>query len=147
MEETTEAEEPEEESEPTEAPAEEPAETTAAAEETEAVIEEVTEPAAAAEESEEVLLEIAPVTLADLPDEDELFAGYVDKVFYGGTEFFGTAAGETLTGDVKVLYDGLRPQIEAIAAGELDNAELTVSGGFTGNTITQPMLQQLVRAL
>lgn len=67
----------------------------------------------------------------DLPDSDELFAGYVEQQFYAGTlggiSTFSTGnrtAGSQLTGDAKTLYDALVPYIRDIANGKRTNTHI-----------------------
>lgn len=61
---------------------------------------------------------------------EELFALYAQQLFYGSrVSMFGTAAGETLTGDEKILYDALVPLIRQIANG--DRASTAISVGQT----------------
>ncbi len=58
----------------------------------------------------------------DLPDSDELFAGYVDQLFYAGANdgiaTLGEVGANKLTDPKeKAVYDNLKSQIEKIAAG------------------------------
>ena len=84
--------------------------------------------------AEEETLQCDEITVSDveLPENDELYAGYLENLFYGANEvsFFGTAAGEALTGDEKVAYDALRPYIEKIAKGERTSTIITLGGDF-----------------
>ncbi len=120
--------------EETTAPSEEPEETTAPAEETTEPVEETEE---ASEPSEETVPEeteavatkvrYTSVPNMELPSDEDLFEGYAENVFYGnGPAVLGTAAGETLSGDVKLAYDALVPVIHAIASGERASAIITV---------------------
>ena len=73
---------------------------------------------------------------SDLPGSDELFAGYVEQVFYGGSSAFGTAAGRRLSGDSKRIYDALVPVLKQIAAGQRSSTAIRIgqpasSGGIT----------------
>ena len=100
-----------------------------------------TDPSATEEpESEETVIEFTWIPQGDLPSEEELFAGYVEKTFYGESATYGITAGSRLTGVTKEVYDGLRPQIEEIAAGERDSAIITASGlnatGLPGTFMT-----------
>lgn len=62
------------------------------------------------------------VPTAELPDNEELFAGYVDKAFYGGVSFFGVSAREQLSTDTsKAFYDALKAEITKVAAGNLES--------------------------
>ncbi len=61
-------------------------------------------------------------TNVDLPDNDELFAGYVDQLFYAGANdgiaTLGEVGADKLTDPKKkAVYDNLKSQIEKIAAG------------------------------
>ena len=78
-----------------------------------------TDPSATEEpESEETVIEFTWIPQGDLPSEEELFAGYVEKTYYGESATYGITAGSRLTGVTKEVYDSMRPQIEEIAAGE-----------------------------
>ncbi|MBO5372955.1 MAG: Ig-like domain-containing protein [Lachnospiraceae bacterium] len=62
------------------------------------------------------------VTLDEYSSEnEELFAGYVEKTFYGnsGISFYGISAREELSASGQVLYDFLKEKIESVAKGEL----------------------------
>jgi len=65
---------------------------------------------------------------ADLPENDELFNGYVEKLFspWGGVSFFGAAAGNRLTGDEKAVYTALVDVIKDIAAGTRTSTVFTI---------------------
>ena len=155
VEETTGAEEPE----PTTGSTEAPEETTEAALETEAAetVPEGSAEAAAETEGEEPeepveeTLEFSLIPDVDLPEDEELFALYVDSIFYGGTATLGTAAGDRLTGDAAMVYEAMVPMIRQIAAGELDSSVLTVSGGFTevgdASAIAKNIMTQVFYAL
>ena len=59
----------------------------------------------------------ASEVLAELPDNDTLYEGYVQNVLYGnGIETYGLCAGDNLTGPVKTMYDYLKPRIKEVAA-------------------------------
>ena len=85
--------------------------------------------------AEEETLQYDEITVSDveLPENDELYAGYLENLFYGANEisFFGTAAGEALTGDEKVAYDALKPYIEKIAKGERTSTTITLGRDIT----------------
>ncbi|MBP3453964.1 MAG: hypothetical protein J6M20_09675 [Clostridia bacterium] len=77
--------------------------------------------------------EVQTVTIAftpqvELPDNDELFAMYAEGQLYGygGISFFGTRAGDALSGVPKQIYSGLKPMIEAVAAGTQTSTVFTV---------------------
>ena len=58
-----------------------------------------------------------PVTVeTDLPDNDELFAMYVEQKLYDSEwSVFGTAAAEGLSAAERIIYDGLKAAIEQVA--------------------------------
>lgn len=59
----------------------------------------------------------ASEVLAELPDNDTLYEGYVQNVLYGnGIETYGLCAGDNLTGPAKTMYDYLKPRIKEVAA-------------------------------
>ena len=65
-------------------------------------------------------------------DNDELFAGYVDKAFgkektASGRKKLKASAYSRLTGQNAAVYEALKPQIEAVAAGESASTIFTVS--------------------
>ena len=63
--------------------------------------------------------ELSAAPESDLPENDALFAGYVEQLFYGNSiSMFSSAAGSRLTGDDKLIYDALVPIIKQIANGE-----------------------------
>ena len=60
---------------------------------------------------------VASEVLAELPDNDTLYEGYVQKVLYGnGIETYGSCAGDNLTGQNKELYDDIKARIKNVAA-------------------------------
>ncbi len=74
----------------------------------------------------------------DLPDSEELFAGYVEQAFYGSDSISmfsvgNRTAGSQLTGDEKLAYDALVPIIRQIAAGERASTDITIEADFTEN--------------
>ncbi len=76
------------------------------------------------------------VSDVDLPDNDELFEGYLEQLFYGNGEISTLATGEhaagaALTGDEKIAYDALKTVIQAIANG--DRASTVIRIGQTIN--------------
>lgn len=83
----------------------------------------------------------------DIPDNDELFAGYVDKMFSGrisSSATFGTLAREKLSARDKVVYDCLKPGIVSVANGEtasttfpLDNATINSTNPKTTWTLSE----------
>lgn len=86
----------------------------------------------------------------DIPDNDELFAGYVEKMFYERSDVStfsigNRTAGSQLTGDARIIYDALATVIPKIASGERtstvirigidamgDLADVTPDDAFTG---------------
>ena len=59
----------------------------------------------------------ASEVLAELPDNDTLYEGYVQNVLYGnGIETYGLCAGDNLTGQNKELYDDIKARIKNVAA-------------------------------
>ena len=96
--------------------------------------------------------------------EEELFAAYVDSVFYGtATSTYGTVAGRQLTGDEKILYDALVPVIHQIANGTRAASVIVIGQPFTdeeghiyevdaettflGNVLTEEMIEHVINAL
>lgn len=64
-------------------------------------------------------------------DNDEMLAGYVEKLLYQDindeVELFGNIGGDRLTGINKSIYNELRTKIEAVAAGEAVSTEFKFS--------------------
>ena len=148
-----------------------PADPTAAATEpaTEPETEPATEPTqssvpeetvAPTEEAEETLqtFEFVLTSEEDFTQE-ELYEAYAAGLFYGNSfSFFGTAAGEMLTGDEKLLYDELVPQLRKIACGQRASTSISIgreSPGypvdaevtFTGTGFAQEQLSRVIDAL
>lgn len=73
----------------------------------------------------------------DLPTNEELHTAYAEHVLYG-TQIatFGTAAGERLTGDEKLLYDAMVPLIKQIASGERASTVIGVGQTVTSGGVT-----------
>lgn len=81
---------------------------------------------------EEELAVTVPVAEDELPDSDELFAGYVEKVFYeglnDGISTYGNLGEQRLQGEYnKKIYATLKEKIGKIAAGEITNTNLTLN--------------------
>lgn len=80
-------------------------------------------------ETDEIRMESAIVAVpsGEYPEEEELFAGYADHVWYG-TEIamFGTSAREQLNADTQAVYDALVPILKKIASGERASALIKV---------------------
>lgn len=71
------------------------------------------------------------VSDVDIPDNDELFEGYLEQLFYGNGEISTLATGEhaagaALTGDEKTAYDALVPVIQSIANGEKSSTVIRI---------------------
>ena len=87
----------------------------------------------------------------DLPSNDELFAGYVDMLFYGDIfdedmGLFSTGsetAGSKLTGDLRTAYNSLVSEIQKILNGTSESTVFTVSVGG----IDKAGLNTLIKAL
>lgn len=91
------------------------------------------------------------ISEVELPESEELFAGYVDKMFYGGFSFFGTSAREHLPSDAtKAMYDELKAEILKVAAGELASTVFTHNNGsgitFTYTNTTSTAAAEAFRA-
>lgn len=71
-----------------------------------------------------------------LPDNDTLFAGYAERVFYGNNAVcLNSAAGDQLTGDEKLVYDAMASMIRKIANGEETDTVIGMGRTITyGNT-------------
>lgn len=84
-------------------------------------------------------VEITIVPEADIPDNDELFEGYVYQLFYGndGISLYGNVGGDTLTGDEKIIYDTLKAYIEKVASGEMTSTQkIPINGLSIYNSLT-----------
>lgn len=73
-----------------------------------------------------------PVAEDELSDSDELFAGYVEKVFYeglnDGISTYGNVGAERLQGEYnQKIYAYLKQKIEKIAAGEITSTKFTLT--------------------
>lgn len=66
---------------------------------------------------------------ADLPDHDELFAGYVQQMMYPqyGVSTFANFGMDALTGLDKTIYEKLKAKIKEVAKGELNSASFTLT--------------------
>ena len=75
----------------------------------------------------ETFTEDLELDTSDLPDNEELFAGYVDKMFYGTeSSTFGAAGRERLNANEKFLYDYLKDCINKVADGNLASSKFTI---------------------
>lgn len=77
---------------------------------------------------EEVTVEFTvPVPDEDLPDNEELFEGYIEQILYGDLygdiSLFGNVGGERLTGNNRIVYEALKGYIKEIASGERTSTE------------------------
>lgn len=142
---------------PTTASTEAPQETTAAAEEPAETTQATEVPETTGEETV-TTTEYTWVPDVELPSDEELFAAYAEGVLYGNsTSLLGTAAGDSLTGNVKAAYDALVPLLKQIASGE--RASSIVSVGYnlgvapdaeadlTGDSFSQEEIDTLLQAL
>ena len=92
-------------------------------------------------------------------DRDELYEAYAASLFYENSfTFFGSAAGENLTGDEKLLYDALVSQFKLIACGQRASTAITVGQPaadssvdvevtFEGAGFTSEQLSRVIDAL
>ena len=97
--------------------------------------------------------EMVIVPETDLPGNDELFAGYVEQLFYGdaGISLYGNMGGASLTGTGKEIYAALEPKVQAVAKGELTSTQFAVSdvnysGAVTANDV-KPIIVEVVNYL
>ncbi len=77
------------------------------------------------------------VSDVNLPDNDELFEGYLEQLFYGNGEISTLAtgdhaAGAALTGNEKKAYDALVPVIQAIANGDRTSTKIRIGQPYDG---------------
>ena len=92
-----------------------------------------------AAEAEYTLVRQHVVPGVELPDSDALYAAYAQQVLYGNSiSMLGTAAGDRLTGDAKILYDAVVPILKQIAAGQRESAVVGVGStvSYDGTTYT-----------
>lgn len=81
---------------------------------------------------EEELAVTVPVAEDELPDSDELFAGYVEKVFYeglnDGISTYGNLGEQRLQGEYnKKIYATLKEKVKEVAAGKETNTIFKIS--------------------
>lgn len=76
---------------------------------------------------EEIMAPQVQTGHVSLPGEDELFAGYVQKMLYGEKAVFGSTARDQLPEKHQKLYDYLKENIALLASGESDYAVITIS--------------------
>ncbi len=100
---------------------------------------------------EEELAVTVPVAEDELPDSDELFAGYVEKVFYeglnDGISTYGNLGEQRLQGEYnKKIYAVLKEKVKEVAAGKETNTIFKISlQGITsaaGGKIDIPSIMQ-----
>ncbi len=95
-------------------------------------------------------VEITVVPEADIPDNDELFEGYVYQLFYGNDDIslYGNVGGDRLTGDEKIIYDTLKTQIKEIASGNRSSTEdIAISGVKILSTQVKSTVSQVMAYL
>lgn len=75
---------------------------------------------------------------ADLPSNDELFAGYVQQLMYPqyGVSLFANFGESTLSGLDKTIYDKLKEKIKSVADGTLASSEFLFTWSELGITKT-----------
>lgn len=102
-------------------------------------------------EQEEELAVTVPVAEDELPDSEELFAGYVEKVFYeglnDGISTYGNLGEQRLQGEYnKKIYATLKEKVKEVAAGKETNTIFKISlQGITsaaGGKIDIPSIMQ-----
>lgn len=102
-------------------------------------------------EQEEELAVTVPVAEDELPDSEELFAGYVEKVFYeglnDGISTYGNLGEQRLQGEYnKKIYAVLKEKVKEVAAGKETNTIFKISlQGITsaaGGKIDIPSIMQ-----
>ena len=108
-----------------------PVEETTAVPETEAAAAEpITQEAVDSVLTEEIeIMDAITVEIDGFPEPEELFACYVDGLFYGRNEvsFFGELARSELSSQAQGLYDHLKEQIQKIASGEQSSSEFKIT--------------------
>ncbi len=72
--------------------------------------------------------EVVVVPEVEMPDNDELFEGYIAQLFYGdaGISLYGNVGGASLTGTAQTIYNTLKTNIEKVANGELTSTVFSV---------------------
>lgn len=86
-------------------------------------------------EGEEIIISTEDI-FADLPDNDELFAGYVERLFYGdnGIELYGNLGEDRLEGVDKSYYNVLKKVVAEIASGNRNNTQIEITLADLGIT-------------
>ena len=97
--------------------------------------------------------EVVIVPEVDLPGNDELFAGYIEQLFYSdfGISFYGNTGGKFLEGTAKGIYDVLKTEIPKVANGGQTSTEFVVrnidySGEVTAEAV-RPIMKEVVDCL
>ena len=81
----------------------------------------------------------------ELPSDEELFAVYAERQFYGSSvSLLGTSAGETLDEPHKLVYDLLAGYIREIASGERESTIIAVGQTLGDVTVTTDSGEQIV---
>ncbi|MGN0552461.1 MAG: hypothetical protein ACI4I1_03705 [Oscillospiraceae bacterium] len=88
------------------------------------------------EEQGEISISLASL---GLPDNDELFEGYVYRAFYGNTSFYsyqGSGYNSLSTDAEKEIYDLLKPELSKIANGQRASTsiEITLTNSWTSTS-------------
>ena len=75
----------------------------------------------------------------DLPENDELFAGYVDRLFFGDASIsmYGNQGASRLEGLNLALYNSLKDRVQKVASGEIVSTEFEIPLQELGITQTE----------
>lgn len=97
--------------------------------------------------------EVVVVPDIDMPGNDELFAGYIEQLFYGdsGVSLYGNTGGKFLEGTAKEIYDVLKIEISKVANGGQISTQFNVNninynGVVTGEAV-RPIMKEVVDCL
>ena len=97
--------------------------------------------------------EVAALSHMAKANNDALFAGYVDSVFYPAqAQALRTEAGDQLSGDLRKLYDGICWLFKKVASGERTSTEIEIGRNkeynvtLSGNGVSQAEIQKLMSA-
>ncbi|MGN1135581.1 MAG: hypothetical protein ACI4SF_05115 [Oscillospiraceae bacterium] len=85
----------------------------------------------------------------DLPDNDELFEGFVNRTFYGNISLYadqGSGYRSLTTAAEKEIYDLLKPELTKIANGERESTEIAVTPTNTWE-VTSESFHRIIWAL
>ena len=80
-------------------------------------------------------------------DSEELYEGYLNRLFFGGVSPMGTLARDTLGDTDRYLYDRLKPVLLKIANGEQASAAATVDFSGSGYALADTNLNAVLDAL